>query len=264
MRSRRHPRGAHRLQSPHRAGGAARARGVHGRAGAGRGRRAASAGHSGRGVVLSTCNRSELYGVAPAAIRGRHRRRWRSFSLRFTAFRAAIWTAAFTAGRDPRRCGICFAWPPGWTRCCWARRKFWASCAPHMAQALDHGSTGPVLNRAFQGALEVGKRVRAETEVGARPMSVSLAGIKLAERVFGNLKGHSALILGAGAVAEQVVGHLRSRSIGSTAGGESLARSRAGSGGADGRRSGAVGFARQQVLSAPDMIVTSVGSAGRC
>ena len=57
-------------------------------------------------------------------------------------------------------------------------------------QALDHGSTGPVLNRAFQGALEVGKRVRAETEVGARPMSVSLAGIKLAERVFGNLKGH--------------------------------------------------------------------------
>ena len=33
-------------------------------------------------------------------------------------------------------------------------------------QALDHGSTGPVLNRAFQGALEVGKRVRAETEVG--------------------------------------------------------------------------------------------------
>ena len=63
-------------------------------------------------------------------------------------------------------------------------------------QALDHGSTGPVLNRMFQGALEVGKRVRAETEVGARPMSVALAGVKLAERVFGNLKGHSALIVG--------------------------------------------------------------------
>ena len=82
-------------------------------------------------------------------------------------------------------------------------------------QALDHGSTGPVLNRAFQGALEVGKRVRAETEVGARPMSVALAGMKLAERVFGNLKGHAALIVGAGAVAEQVVEHLRSRGIGS-------------------------------------------------
>src|ERR1700681_4377387 len=81
-------------------------------------------------------------------------------------------------------------------------------------QALDHGVTGPVLNRMFQGALEVGKRVRAETEVGARPMSVSLAGIKLAERVFGNLKGRSALIVGAGEVAEQVVEHLRNRGIG--------------------------------------------------
>ena len=81
-------------------------------------------------------------------------------------------------------------------------------------QALDHGATGPVLNRIFQGALEVGKRVRSETEVGARPMSVALAGVKLAERVFGNLKGHSALIFGAGAVAEQVVEHMRNRGIG--------------------------------------------------
>jgi len=56
--------------------------------------------------------------------------------------------------------------------------------------------------------------VRSETEVGARPMSVALAGVKLAERVFGNLKGHSALILGAGAVAEQVVEHMRARGIG--------------------------------------------------
>jgi glutamyl-tRNA reductase len=82
-------------------------------------------------------------------------------------------------------------------------------------QALDHGSTGPVLNRAFQGALEVGKRVRAETEMGTRPMSVALAGVKLAERVFGNLKGHSSLIVGAGEVADQVVENLQSRGIGS-------------------------------------------------
>ena len=35
--------------------------------------------------------------------------------------------------------------------------------------ALDHGATGPVLNRMFQSALEVGKRVRSETEIGTRP-----------------------------------------------------------------------------------------------
>ena len=44
--------------------------------------------------------------------------------------------------------------------------------------ALDQGATGPVLNRIFQGALEVGKRVRSETEIGRRPVSVAFAGSK--------------------------------------------------------------------------------------
>ena len=51
--------------------------------------------------------------------------------------------------------------------------------------AHEYGATGPVLNRMFQGALEVGKRVRSETELGTRPMSVASAGVKPAERIFG-------------------------------------------------------------------------------
>jgi glutamyl-tRNA reductase len=128
-------------------------------------------------------------------------------------------------------------------------------------QALDHGSTGPVLNRIFQGALEVGKRVRAETEVGARPMSVALAGVKLAERVFGNLKGHSALIVGAGAVAEQVVEHLRNRGIGSLRvvnrsyeRAAELARKMGGE---------AVRWeSLETVVGVPDILVASVGGTG--
>ena len=65
----------------------------------------------------------------------------------------------------------------------------------------------------FRAALEVGKRVRSETEIGVRPVSVAFASVKLAERIFGSLRGHSALILGAGATGEQVVGHLRDRGI---------------------------------------------------
>ncbi|MGH9781120.1 MAG: glutamyl-tRNA reductase, partial [Candidatus Acidiferrales bacterium] len=113
------------------------------------------------------------------------------------------------------------------------------------------------LNRLFQGALEVGKRVRAETEIGARPMSVALAGVKLAERVFGELKGHSALIIGAGAVAEQVVEHLRLRGIGelsvvnrSFARAQELARRM---GGEAGKWSNL-----ESLLAQPDIIVTSV------
>src|SRR5207245_8807726 len=79
--------------------------------------------------------------------------------------------------------------------------------------AYEHGATGPVLNRLFQGALEVGKRVRSETELGARPMSVASAGVKLAERIFGKLSDRKALVLGAGTISEQVVSQLRDRGI---------------------------------------------------
>src|SRR3972149_8433 len=80
-------------------------------------------------------------------------------------------------------------------------------------RALSLGMTGPVLNRLFQAALEVGKRVRAETGISPRPVSVAFAGVKLGERIFGDLKGHCALVVGAGAVAEQVVQHLRERGV---------------------------------------------------
>ena len=79
--------------------------------------------------------------------------------------------------------------------------------------AHEHGATGPVLNRLFQGALEVGKRVRSETELGTRPMSVASAGVKLAERIFGKLQERAALVLGAGVISEQVVSQLRDRHI---------------------------------------------------
>src|SRR2546430_1285486 len=62
-------------------------------------------------------------------------------------------------------------------------------------------------------ALEVGKRVRTETELGTRPMSVAAAGVKLAERIFGKLNERKALVLGAGTISEQVVSQLRDRGI---------------------------------------------------
>jgi len=65
----------------------------------------------------------------------------------------------------------------------------------------------------FQSALEVGKRVRSETEIGTRPVSVAFAGVKLAERIFGRMNNHRALIVGAGATSEQVAGHLSDRGI---------------------------------------------------
>jgi glutamyl-tRNA reductase len=207
-------------------------------------------------VVLSTCNRSELYGVTVSTggvvteamegfltdfhriprteLDGKLYRRMGQDAVRHL-YRV-------TAGLDSMMLG---------------EAEILGQVKSAYGQALDHGATGPVLNRVFQGALEVGKRVRAETEVGTRPMSVAFAGVKLAERVFGNLKGHRALIVGAGGVAEQVVEHLRNRGIGNL-----RVVNRSFERGAElaGRMNAeAIDWGSlERVLSMPDIIVTSV------
>ncbi len=165
-------------------------------------------------VVLSTCNRSELYGVAGeggSALTDA----MEEFFTSFHGLARAELTGKFYrwAGRDAIY--HLYRVAAGLDSMMLGEAEILGQLRTAYGQALDHGATGPVLNRVFQGALEVGKRVRSETEVGARPMSVALAGVKLAERVFGNLKGRAALIIGAGAVAEQVVEQLRNRAIGS-------------------------------------------------
>jgi glutamyl-tRNA reductase len=211
-------------------------------------------------VVISTCNRSELYGVpadttAPITdvledfLTSYHR-----ISRAELAGRTYRWT-----GADAIR--HLFRVASGLDSMLLGEAEILGQIRTAYGRALDHGATGPILNRAFQGALEVGKRVRAETEVGARPMSVSLAGVKLAERVFGSLKGRSALILGAGEVAEQVIEHLRNRGIGSLrVVNRSLDRARNLAARVGGE---AVKWELlESAVSAPDIIVTSVADAG--
>jgi glutamyl-tRNA reductase len=209
-------------------------------------------------VVVSTCNRSELYGVA-AETTGEVTDSMEDFLTSFHRL-----SRADLDGRIYRSTGAdavrhLFRVAAGLDSMLLGEAEILGQLRTAYGQALEHGSTGPVLNRAFQGALEVGKRVRAETEVGARPMSVAFAGVKLAERVFGNLKGHAALIVGAGAVAEQVVDHLQNRGIRSL---QVVNRTHERAAElADRTRGKAVAWeSLPQALASADVIVTSVGS----
>jgi glutamyl-tRNA reductase len=80
--------------------------------------------------------------------------------------------------------------------------------------ATEELCTGPILNRLFHTSLRVGKRVRAETGIGDNSLSVPRVAVKLAEEVFGTLRGRRALVLGAGEMSELVVKHLKDRGIG--------------------------------------------------
>ena len=139
-------------------------------------------------VVLSTCNRSELYGV-PAADSPSVTEAMEDFLTSYHRLSRADLDGRLYRWVGPDAVRHLFRVAAGLDSMLLGEAEILGQLRAAYGQALDNGATGPVLNRMFQGALEVGKRVRAETEVGARPMSVALAGVKLAERVFGNLKG---------------------------------------------------------------------------
>jgi len=74
--------------------------------------------------------------------------------------------------------------------------------------ALEFKISNNVLNTLFQNAISVGKRVRTETLIDRHAVSVSSASVELAKQIFGNLQGHSVLILGAGETSELTARHL--------------------------------------------------------
>jgi glutamyl-tRNA reductase len=163
-------------------------------------------------LVLSTCNRSELYGVPPESAPD-SASAMELFLATFHHIDPVMLTNSLYRRRDQDAVRHLFRVAAGLDSMLVGEAEILGQVREAYRIALDLGATGPVLNRMFQNALEVGKRVRTETDIGKKPVSVAFAGVKLAERIFGSLRGHSALILGAGATSEQVMDHLRDRGI---------------------------------------------------
>jgi glutamyl-tRNA reductase len=74
--------------------------------------------------------------------------------------------------------------------------------------ALEAGTAGRVLNRLVHHAFHVAKRVRTETGIAASAVSISYMAVELGKKIFGSLKGHTVLLVGAGEMAELSARHL--------------------------------------------------------
>src|SRR2546427_1304969 len=168
--------------------------------------RVLSAG-AGGGVLLSTCNRTEFYLAEPSdstaetvwAILGERLGDGRNASDYgyFQRDREAVrHLYRVSAGLDSMILGE--SQIQGQVRDAWETSKPLA---------------GPVLHRLFQSALLVGARVRSETGIARGAASVPSAAVAVAEKIFHQLAGRSALILGAGDVAELAAGCLVSEGV---------------------------------------------------
>jgi glutamyl-tRNA reductase len=163
-------------------------------------------------LVLSTCNRSEVYGVPPESSH-ECAPGLSSFLSEFHSVRPDILGVSLYHHYDREAVRHLFRVSAGLDSMLLGEAEILGQVREAYRFAHEQGATGPVLNRLFQGALEVGKRVRSETELGKRPMSVAAAGVKLAERIFGRMSERRALVVGAGTISEQVVSQLRDRGI---------------------------------------------------
>ena len=163
-------------------------------------------------LVLSTCNRSEVYGVPPETSR-ECAPGLSTFLSEFHSVRMDELNGSLYHHYDREAVRHLFRVSAGLDSMMLGEAEILGQVREAYRVAHEQGATGPVLNRLFQGALEVGKRVRSETELGTRPMSVASAGVRLAERIFGKLDERSALVLGAGTISEQVIAQLRDRGI---------------------------------------------------
>jgi glutamyl-tRNA reductase len=74
--------------------------------------------------------------------------------------------------------------------------------------ALEAGTAGRILNRLVHHSFRVAKRVRTETGIGANAVSISYMAVELGKKIFNSLEGHTALLIGAGEMAELSARHL--------------------------------------------------------
>jgi glutamyl-tRNA reductase len=79
--------------------------------------------------------------------------------------------------------------------------------------ATEAHTVGPVLNRLFHSSFAVGKRVRTETGLGSGAVSVSYAAVALARKIFGDLTGRNVLVVGAGEMGKLTALHMKSQGV---------------------------------------------------
>jgi glutamyl-tRNA reductase len=158
-------------------------------------------------MILSTCNRVEVYGVAevPGEARGaafRHLGAQRGVGLPTLepliyvkdggeavqhAFRVASSLDSMVLG-EPQILG---------------------QVKDAFALAQSCRTVGPILHSLMSQAFAVAKRVRSDTEVGRHAVSVSFAAVELARKIFDGLDGRSVLLVGAGEMGELAARHLQ-------------------------------------------------------
>jgi glutamyl-tRNA reductase len=159
-------------------------------------------------VLISTCNRVEVYGVAPpdadavVAVR--------QFLVEQRNVKAADVREALYDRRGSEAVRHVFRVASALDSLVVGEAQILGQLKDAYGIATSAGTSGPVLSRALERAFGVAKRVRTETTIARGAANVSSVAVELASRVFGDLTGKSVLVVGAGKMSALAARHLYS------------------------------------------------------
>ncbi|OHD69995.1 MAG: glutamyl-tRNA reductase [Spirochaetes bacterium RBG_16_67_19] len=155
-------------------------------------------------VVLSTCNRTEIYFSSPKPCSQRDIAAVQRFLCSFKGVGEQR-EGLFYAAQEQQAVSHLFRVASGLDSMVLGENQILGQVktAYHISASRKH--TGAVLNRLFHKCFEVGKSVRSETGINEGASSVGYAAVELAGRIFSNLEEHPALLIGAGETGELVL-----------------------------------------------------------
>ena len=154
-------------------------------------------------VVLSTCNRVEIYGVTPRI----HVQAAKLFS-QLCKSDFDLHPHLFVHEDADAVCHL-FSVAGGMDSMVLGETEITGQVKQAYETARQAGLTGSVLNRLFQTALQTAKEIRTQTSIGRGATSVGSAAVELTEKIFGpKLTERTVMIIGAGKMGEACVRHL--------------------------------------------------------
>jgi glutamyl-tRNA reductase len=162
-------------------------------------------------VVLSTCNRAEVYTACDDVEAARSA--VTSFLADFHGVDHATLLSHLYAQVDLDVARHLYRVAAGLDSMVMGEPQILGQVKEAHATASAAQAVGPSLNRLFHSSFAVGKRVRTETGLGAGAVSVGFAAVALARKIFGALEGRSVLVIGAGEMGELTARHMKSQGV---------------------------------------------------
>lgn len=165
----------------------------------------------GENLILSTCNRVEIYAVCEQDkdyVSG-----IKSFLNRYHGLSLSEYESRMYVRRDREAVEHLFGVAAGLDSMVIGEMEISAQVKKAYQDARESFCTGKVLNRLFEKALNTAKKIRTRTLIGHGAVSVSSVAVRLAEKILGRLDDKTALIIGTGTVGEQLLLYLRKNHV---------------------------------------------------